>query len=83
MLDYKLFNKLCLHTASAYLERAIDDGLTKEPLHIRLNSGLKALQVFMKFSPEEAKLLQSFNGDETLERIKKRRSALLSMQWKF
>jgi len=70
MKNYQLFNKLILHTASAYLEEAYKDGLTKDPMHIKLKGGLKRLQSFLRFSPAEAKHLQSFNGDPTLERIK-------------
>ena len=71
MKNYTLFNKLILHTASAYTEEAIKDGLTKDPLHLKLNGGLKSLQSFLRFSPSEAEYLQSFNGDQTLERIKR------------
>ena len=70
MKNYSTFNKLILHTAEAYLTKAYEEGMTKEPMHIKLLSGLRAFQTFGKFSAEEAKLLQSFSQDPILERIK-------------
>lgn len=72
MKDYSLFNKLILHTVSAYLDRAYEEGMTKEPMHIKLMSGLRSFQTFGKFLPEEAKLLQSLGDNPILEKIKNR-----------
>ena len=51
---YRVFNKLILFTAESYLTNAIEEGLSTEPLHKQIVSGIRAYMSMGKFSKVEA-----------------------------
>jgi len=71
MKDYKLFKKLILFTVEGYLTKAMEEGLTQEPLHKDLVSGIRSYMTFGRLSPDEAKILIELGNDEYMEKIKK------------
>ena len=70
MKDYSTFNRLILFTAEAYFARAIEEGLTQEPLHKKIVSGIRSYMTFGRFRKEEAKLLQELGEDPIMQKIK-------------
>jgi len=68
---YLVFNKLILFTAEAYLSKSVEDGLTVEPLHKKIISGIRAYMVMGRFSKEEAKLLQNLGKHKYMQDLKK------------
>jgi len=71
MNNYTTFNKLILFTASEYLNSAIKDSLTSDPLHIRIVSGINGFRTFGRFSAEESKQLQEIGTHEYMNKLKK------------
>jgi len=63
--------KLILFTVQAYLESAINDGLTKEPMHKRIVGAIEAWKMMRRFSTDEAKTVQELGKDEYIENLKK------------
>ena len=68
---YLVFNKLILFTAEAYLSKSVEDGLTIEPLHKKIISGIRAYMVMGRFSKEETKLLQKLGEHKYMQDLKK------------
>ena len=66
---YITFNKLILFTVEAYITRSIEDGLSVDPLHLRLKSAIKGYMIMSRFSKEEAEKLFEFGKDPRLQRI--------------
>ena len=70
MKNYTTFNRLILFTAEAYLSSAIKEGLTTDPLHKNIVSGIRSYMTFGRFSKEESMLLQELGKDPIVENIK-------------
>jgi len=67
---YIVFNKLILFQVEAYLARAIEDGMTKEDIHMKLISGIRSYMTMGRFSAAEAKLLEELGETPTAKHIK-------------
>jgi len=70
MKNYTTFNRLILFTVEAYISRALEEGLSKEPFHQKIVSGIRGYMTFGRFSKEEAELLQKLGEDPVMQRIK-------------
>ena len=70
MKNYTTFNRLLLFTCEAYLSSAIKEGLTTDPLHKNIVSGIRSFMTFGRFSVAESKLLQKLGKDPIVEKIK-------------
>ena len=68
---YRVFNKLILFTAESYLTNAIDEGLSAEPLHKSIVSGIRAYMSMGRFSKEEAKLMIKLGEHECIQNLTK------------
>jgi len=66
--DLHLF--LMLATAEAYLSKARNEGLTSEPLHIKMISGINGWLTFRRLDKEEQELLVELGKDEYMEKMK-------------
>ena len=70
-MQNKLHEKLMLFTAQLYIESAIKDGLSKEPLHHRIVSGIASYKMMRRFSADELKLAQDIGEHEYMKELKK------------
>jgi len=62
--------KLCLFTAQAYMERAIKDGLTKEPVHYRIVGGIESWKMLRRFSSAEHKAVVAIGEEKYMQKLK-------------
>jgi len=61
---------MVLFTVQAYLERSIHDGLTKEPVHFRIVSGIEGWKTMRRFNLKEVEILQDLGKDDYMGKLK-------------
>ena len=66
----KLHEALMIFTAEAYLTRSIEDGLTDDPFHRKLVSGINSYRTMRRFSKEELELVVDLGKEEYMEKLK-------------
>ena len=66
----KIHEKLVLFTIQSYMENAIKDGLTNEPLHHRIVSGVSSYKMMGRFSSAELKLVRDIGEHAFMWKIK-------------
>lgn len=67
--NYTTFNKMLLFTAGAYMENALAEGLTKDPFHRKLASGINSYKTLCKFSAEEFYKVKAFGETEVAKKV--------------
>ena len=64
-----LFNKVILFTAEAYISQSIKDGMPIDPIHRKIQNGVKAYLAVGRFNKEEAQYLHKLGEDERIKKI--------------
>jgi len=64
------YNKLILHTADLYIERALENECYQREALVVLRTRLMGYKTFHRFSPEEVKVVQELGEDPFMQKLK-------------
>lgn len=68
--DYVVFNKLILFTAEAYMENALKEGLSNDPVHHKIVSGVASYRTLCRFDKEQHNMILEFEDNPIVQKVK-------------